>query len=693
MCICVRYGTWNIPEENEEATKKLIQGGYTPLTARVLAARGCQDAAQAQAYLDAHGPLIDPMALEDMAPACRRVRQALAEDQLIAIYGDYDVDGITSTCLMVDFLRSQGGRVISYIPARLEEGYGLNEGAIRLLHQKGVALIITVDCGITATEEAELCRRLGMDLIITDHHRCKQTLPQAVAVIDPHRPDSTYPHTNLSGVGVAFKLAAAICGRQQELLAQYADLLCLGLIADVMPMQGEVRAMVVAGLQAMEAPQRPGLAALMRECGCLGKPVTTTTVGYFLAPRINAAGRMGQTQCALQLFLTKDPDKAAQLAAELCRMNRERQEIEGQIYAEAHKMLEPWNQPQAIVLAGEGWHQGVVGIVASRLSEEYSCPTFLICMSGDKGKASSRSFGGFDLFQSLSKLSPLLESYGGHELAAGFTIARENVPAFQREMVRLAQAHRGTSAKPPLAVDCRVAPGLLTVTNVEGLGQLEPCGSGCPTPVMVVENLTVEHLAEVGGGKHLRLRLRYGSRPGEVLSAIYFSHNAKQAGVSLGQQVDIAFTPQINEYRGARSVSLNVADIRPWRPYRRQEEREQALYRRYVGGRLSPTEAEHLLPSRKEFVAVWRYLTANCQEYTLEEDIFSLGYRIIQATGAPIPLSRTKICLDVFAEQGLIDLQSQDTYHYTISIYHDGRRADLNSSSILCRLRSEAGGK
>ena len=336
--------------------------------------------------------------------------------------------------------------------------------------------------------------------MITDHHECKQELPQAAAVVDPHQPGCTYPHTDLSGVGVAFQLAAAISGRQSELLDRYADLLCLGLVADVMPLHGEIRTMVVRGLRALARPKRPGIAALMQECGCLGGPVTTATVGFLLAPRINAAGRMGQVEQALSLFMTRDPAEASVLAASLCRLNRDRQRVEAGIYEEASAMLDPEVQPKAIVLAGETWHQGVVGIVASRLSEEYSCPAFLICMDGDRGKASSRSYGGFNLFAALTRLSGLLESYGGHELAAGFTITRENIPEFTKKMTELAADYQASGeADTALNVDCAVEPQLLTLQNIEALSQLEPCGAGCPMPVFCVTDAVVSQLSEVGG--------------------------------------------------------------------------------------------------------------------------------------------------------------------------------------------------
>ena len=684
----VKFGAWNVSSFDAAQVRELERAGYGPLCARVLSARGYGTEAEAAEYLCADAPLNSPFLMKDMKTAADRVRLALTNKEQIAVFGDYDVDGITATAMLTEFLRGLGGRVTSYIPARLEEGYGLNEIAIRQLCKRQISLIVTVDCGITANREAELCRELGMDLVITDHHECKEELPRAVAVVDPHRADCGYPHTNLSGVGVAFQLAAAICGDQAGLMERFSDLLCLGLVADVMPLRGEVRSMVVRGLKAMEQPARPGVAALLSECGYAGGPITTTTVGYMLAPRINAAGRMGQVEQAVELFLTRDAARAKTLAEGLSRLNRERQQVEAGIYQQAVSMLGQDAQPGAIVLAGETWHQGVVGIVASRLSEEYNCPAFLICMDHDRGKASSRSYGGFNLFGALTQLSDLLESYGGHELAAGFTISRENIPAFRREVTALAEQFQSSGeADTALAVDCAVDPALLTLENIEQLNQLEPCGTGCPAPVLCLKNAEIVQLTEVGGGKHLRLSLRCPG--GQVVAAIFFSQTALRAGISCGDRVDVAFTPQINEFRGSRTVQLNLVDLRLSEQLRAQTESEQRLYLRFCGDeRLEPEEAARLLPSRREFVAVWRYLIANSQGAALQDEINCMSRKIARAAEQGLSLSKIRICLDVFAEQGLIQVR-KNARSYTIRITADGRKVNLDASPIVIRLRAE----
>ena len=681
----LKYGTWTISSYEERAAASLQQAGWSAITAAVLCSRGYDTAEKAAAFLSVDAPLSSPMRLLDMDKAVQRVKKALDRREHICVFGDYDVDGITATCLLTEFLRKRGGHVTSYIPARLEEGYGLNEIALRALHEQDVKLIITVDCGITANQEAALCRELGMDLVITDHHECKAELPDAIAVVDPHRKDQPEPILEMAGVGVAFKLASALCGDQEALLDEYCDLLCLGTVADVMPLTGENRAMVWRGLQALANPRRVGLAALMAECGAIRPPITAGTIGYTLAPRINAAGRMGHVEIATELFLTNDAARAVELASQLCKLNRKRQDVESGIYRQAVSMLPPGKAPKAIVLADETWHQGVVGIVASRLAEEYSCPTFLICLDGDKGKASSRSYGGFNLFASLEQLSDLLESYGGHELAAGFTIRREQIAPFHEKILTLTdEFSRSPACNPALKIDCEIPPQLLTVQNVQQLDELEPCGAGCPRPVLFLRSLTVTDLSEVGGGKHLRLRL---SGHGYHFNAIFFSTTARLAAVALGDVVDVAYTPQINEYRGLRTVQLNLLDIRPDEQARSRLKAGKALYRRHTQGQdLSQQDLDGLIPVRQDFVAVWRYLSANAQDGVVCEEFGCLARKITRFAGFSCSGSKIRVCLDVFQEQGLLQLEQRPKL-LVIRLTSDGHKVDLEQSPTLLHLK------
>ena len=675
----LKYGIWNTAVPDPEAVNALVRGGYAPLAAMVLASRGLTSKDRADRYLDCNAPRLDPYLMTDMNLAAQRVALAMERGEKIAVFGDYDVDGITSTCLLTDFLRRYGCDCMPYIPGRLEEGYGLNPIAINHLHSLGVTLIITVDCGITAIDEALMCKALGIDLVITDHHECKDKLPEAVAVVDPHRPDGGYPHKTLSGVGVAFKLVAALCGDQEEILDRYADMVCLGTIADVMPLQGENRTFVSRGLAMLQNTTRPGIAALIHLCGSEPAAVTSASVGYMLAPRINAAGRMGQIDLAIELFLTADPVRGEEVARLLCELNRERQAVESEIYQQAVEMLPAGQTPEAIVLADENWHQGVVGIVASRIAEEYACPTFLICLDGDHGKASSRSFGGFNLFSSLTSLSHLLESYGGHELAAGFTIGRNQIPSFRKEICRLAgEFYCSSGPKTLLEADCVIPPELLTLHNIASLDALEPCGNGCPKPVLVMKNLTVERLNPVGNGRHLRLRLQSKHH---IFNGIFFSATAETASIAQGDLVDVAFIPQINEFRGERAVQMNIQDIRP--ACKTEVSCDTENYCHLRADDLDATVAAHLLPDRTTLGLVWRYLAGRGNMF--QETPICLCRKIVRWSGVPLDLGQLLTCLDIFADVGLLKTQRLHQY-INIRLIPTESKADLTASRTMQRL-------
>ncbi len=676
----LKYGIWNVARPEMDGVNLLVRSGYAPLAAMVLSARGLNDPERANACLRCDAPLISPLKMTDMDKAASRIRLAIERNERIAVFGDYDVDGVTATCLLTDFLRREGAHCTPYIPGRLEEGYGLNPIAIHQLHGQGIRLIVTVDCGITAVEEAELCRNLGIDLIVTDHHECKQALPYAVAVVDPHRPDCTYPHRMLSGVGVAFKLASAICGSQEAVLRDYADMVCLGTVADVMPLCGENRVFVSQGLKALSHTHRPGIAALMKECGCDASTITASSVGYMLAPRINAAGRMGQIHLAVDLMLTDDPQEGEELAKALCDLNRQRQSVEAEIYQQVLDMLPKDRQPEALVLADEGWHQGVVGIVASRIAEEFCCPTFLISLDGEHGKASSRSYGGFNLFSSLSTLSHLLESYGGHELAAGFTIHRSQISAFREAICQLAKRYYSEAGpRTVLEADCAVKPELLTLSNVDSLNVLEPCGNSCPKPVLVMEELQVERISAVGGGRHMRLRLRQGRY---AFQAIYFSCTAATASIREGDLVDVAFMPQINEFRGERSVQMNIVDIRP--SCKAECDPDLCGYGSLHSGCVCKDAAEKLLPDRNTLGVIWRYL-ASAPEEDLTESPICLLRKIVRRSGIPLSLGMLMTALDIFSDVELIEVQTLHKY-LTVRLLPTTEKADLTKSQTMQRL-------
>ncbi len=684
----MKYKQWNIGAPCAEDCRAMCDAGVPPLPAVVLCARGLDTPEKARAFLDDREELLhDPFLLKDMDRAVARIRRALERHEIIAVYGDYDVDGITSTCLLTDYLRRQGAPVIPYIPDRIGEGYGLSAQAVELLHEQGVTLIVTVDCGITAIQETLRAAQLGMDVVITDHHECKEELPAAAAVVNPHRLDCRYPFSCLAGVGVAFKLVLALGGTQNRraLLAEYADLTAIGTVADVMQLTGENRAIVRLGLEALARTRRPGLRSLIREAGAEGKPLTATTIGYTLAPPTTASGRTGCAALAAELLLTEDPARAEELARELCALNRERQTIEGAIYEECVARLDREGGSHAvIVLASEGWHQGVVGIVASRLAEKYSCPAFMICLQDGKGKGSCRSFGGFNLFAALEQCAGLLEDFGGHELAAGFTIRAENIDAFRARIEAAVLARTGGAEMiSKLQVDARIDdPALLSQEGVESLSLLEPFGAGNPKPVFMLAGVVIVSMFEVGNGRHLKLRLRC---QGGVFDAIFFSASAGQLGLAPGDRADVAFTPQINEFRGVRAVQLQVCDLRS-APTRAQAER--SLFERLCsGGSISAAEALSITPTREEFETVWRYLKRHASPDPLEDHPTHLAKNIARTFHTRETYARTMVCIHVFDERGLIQVERQTAGRLRIGLRPVNRKVDLEESELLRRLR------
>ncbi len=682
----MRYETWNVARPCPEGCARLEQGGIPHLLAAVLSARGMTDREQVLRLLTpGEEPLLDPMLLRDMDRAVQRVLRALEKRETVAVYGDYDVDGISATCLLTDCLTRLGGRVLPYIPDRLEEGYGLNREAVLSLAQRKVTLIVTVDCGITASQEVELARELGIDVVITDHHECKESLPRAAAVVDPRRPDCPYPFKGLAGVGVALKLAMAIAGpdRAAQVFRDYADLAAVGTVADVMPMTGENRTIVQAGLSALAHPKRVGLKQLMEEAGLGDKPVTTVTIGYTLAPRINAAGRLGRAGLAAELLLTREPGRAAALAQELCALNRERQAIECDIFQECVQQLERRPQSGMILLSDQRWHQGVVGVVASRLTEEYSCPAFIICLDQGIGKGSCRSWGEINLFQLLSQCRDLLEEFGGHAMAAGFTVKEENVPALDRRLRQLVLEQQGEGKwSSALEIDAAVVPQELTVEAVEALDALEPCGEGNSRPVLVLTGAHVLTATQVGRGRHLKLRLE---ARGVTLEAIFFSVDGSELGLTPGCRVDVAFYPQINDFRGMRSVQLQVVDLRHALT---RAQMEQSIYEKYRRGEvLTSREARSLLPTRTEFVCLWRYLERQCAgRLTMEDTVARITRGSARSGRQTERPDHVLVCLEVMEERGLISLERQAD-RLQITLRRLEHKVDLNASSILRRLR------
>ena len=656
----MKYQQWNIATRPEEPYKAMRERGVPVLVASTLCARGVESVEEANELLSSsEKQLQDPMLMQDMDVAVSRIRQALARGEKIAVYGDYDVDGITATCLLAHYLRSQGGNVIYYIPNRLDEGYGVNCDAVDHLAQEGVNLVITVDCGITAVGEVEYAREKGIDFNITDHHECKEEIPKALAVVDPHRKDCPYPFKDLAGVGVALKVVMALGGREnyRALFQEYADLAAVGTVADVMQLLGENRTIVRVGLNRLKKTRRCGLYSLMMEAGTLNRSINSTTVGYCLSPRINAAGRMGQAAMAVELILTDDHSRADLLAHELCELNRTRQAVELDIFNQCTERLAGRKQYDCLVLEDRSWHQGVVGIVASRLSEQFACPVFMICLQEDgKGKGSCRSYGGFNLFCALERCADLLEGYGGHALAAGFTIKEENIPAFRQRMeVIVKDDTGGEKMVSTLYIDGEIEDtSVLTVEQVEALSMLEPYGAGNPKPVFSLSGVTVTCMSDVGGGRHLKMR---ASRDGRTVDMIFFSVTRAKSGLAVGDKADVAFYPQINEYRGSRTVQLHLVDLRP--AYSPSQADDFDLYQRFQrGGPITPKEAKKMIPSRDEFAGLWRYLAGRNGE--IVDTPSRLARRVAHEADLWESPLRTLICLDVMEQLDLLKVSQEE---------------------------------
>ena len=655
----MNYRAWQLKNADTAGESALLAAGYGPLLARVLACRGIAQPQAAAALLEEEPPLSDPFLLKDMDKAVARIQQAIENGETIVIFGDYDVDGVSATAILYECLTNLGAQVRCKLPTREGGGYGLNRETLQKLADKGYKLIVTVDNGISAIEEADLAAELGIELVITDHHLPAQQLPKAVAVVDPKREDDTSPFKDLCGAGVAFKLCAALegCEDPAELLEPFGELAALGTIADVMPLVGENRTIVRVGLNHLKKTRRRGLYALMVEAGTLNRAITSTTVGYCLSPRINAAGRMGRAVTAAELILTEDNSQAELLAHELCELNRQRQAVELEIFNQCLALLAGRKQYDCLVLADKAWHQGVVGIVASRLAEQYACPVFMICLQDDgKGKGSCRSYGGFNLFCALERCADLLEGYGGHALAAGFTIQEENIPAFRARMEEIVrQDTGGEEMVSTLQIDGEIEnTALLTVEEVEALSMLEPYGAGNPKPVFSLSGVTITCMSDVGGGRHLKMR---ASRDGRTVDMIFFSVTRAKSGLTVGDRADVACYPQINEYRGSRSVQLHLVDLRP--AYSAQQLNEQALYRKYSRGEpLSPCEARMMIPQREEFAAVWRYL-ANRDGEVVEVPA-SLARKVAQEGDLWESTLHTMICLEVLESFDLVTLRPEE---------------------------------
>ena len=550
----MQQGTWTIrPCPHDEASALAGALGISWVTASVLVRRGYGDPGAAQAFLAAEPPRHDPNLLGDTAVACDRIRAAIANGQRICVHGDYDVDGICATALTVTALRELGANVDWHLPSRFDEGYGLAGQTIERLAEEGCALVLTVDCGITAVDEVARAKALGLDVIVTDHHRPSDTLPDCPIVAT--RP-SRYPFPELCGTGVAYKLLGAL-GADVD---KHLDLVALATVADVVPLLDENRALASAGLRALARTQKPGLQALMRAARVDPAIVDTGAVGFRLAPRINAAGRLGHPAAALELLLTDDREEASRLASRLEELNRERQQVEDRILREAVAQVSGWTEAEqrrrAYVVAGEDWHEGVIGIVASRLVERFNRPVVMIAGGDELWKGSGRSVSAFDLHGGLAACSDALERFGGHRAAAGLTIRPENVTEFARAFAAHAEQHLvEEDLRPVTYVDAVLPPRTVpTLELCEELAKLAPFGLGNPEVTMLAESCELRDLATVGEGKHLRFRMRAGG-------AIAFGLGAQLERFQTERRFDVAFRLQANHWNGTVAPQLVVRRV------------------------------------------------------------------------------------------------------------------------------------
>ena len=685
----MKYRKWKHKIIDQDAAGACARAlGISSLLSFILWARGLHTAQEMQAFLDTSPTQLEnPLDMKDMEQGARRLAQAIAQREYVAVYGDYDVDGITATALMADYLKSHGLTVEVYIPDRLGEGYGLNPDALQALKNLGVSLVVTVDCGITATEEVQFAKDLGMDVVITDHHQCPAVLPEAVAVINPHRLDCAYPYKELSGVGVAFALICAIEGpdRQAAMLDRYADLVACGTVADVMELSGQNRILVAHGTQCLRQGARVGFDCLIKEAKLEQKTLDATGIGYFLAPRLNAAGRMGNAKLAYSLLDTEVYHEAQHFAQELCHLNQKRQEVEANILEEALGLLAQQGYTEGpIILACDKWHQGVLGVVSARLMERFLAPVLLLAQEGDTLRGSCRSVLGFDLFSGLKACSQYLERFGGHEQAAGISLAAKNLPGFIEAFrayyeENLPRGEQGAFQADFLLDD----PRLITLDQIKSLSRLEPCGKGNPSPTLLIQGASLVKVTPIGGGKHVKLLV---SKWGQTFDCVFFSMSAENLGAKAGDEIDLLASPQCNHFRGKTTVQFLVRDL-ALRQVRALETAREAFDFIRAKQPLPQDIQGDFYPPRQVLAGLWRRLSQDRAKHsgrveqlleTLLEDL--RGFCFGQAYFG----------LWVFEELKLITMEEQEGV-LSISICPTVEKVDLQRSKLLKTLEERQG--
>ena len=709
-----------VTEENTVSVREISAAlDINPVIANLLHARGYNTVESAKKFIYMESEVLtDPYKMADMRPAVERIAAAIKNREKITIYGDYDVDGVTSVCTLYLYLKSYGADVDYYIPNRIGEGYGVSVSALESLAKAGTKLVITVDTGITADAEVAFAKTLGLDFVITDHHECRQVLPEACAVVNPHRPDCPSLFKELAGVGVVFKVLCAceekFSGKSSaeaalSVVSQYGDLVAIGTIADVMPIKEENRLIVSYGLSIIEKSPRLGVRALIDASS--GKndlqriankrkntKITSGYIGYTLAPRINAAGRIRSAQVAVELFLSPSYEEAYAIAIELCEANKERQNEENRIIEEAYRMIESrgYDKMPVIVLDADNWHHGVIGIVSSRITEKYAKPSILVSFEGNDentpveeavGKGSGRSIKGMNLVDALCYCKDELVKFGGHELAAGLSVTRDKIDSFRKKINEYAEKTLSEEDMIPcVEADLEISSEEADIDLADGLRILEPYGVGNPIPSFVIRNLTLTELSPVSEGKHTRLGFTDNSRS---LAGMFFSHRPEMLGLYVGDSVDVLFNIDVNEWKGRRNVQLIVRDIKQseskQNAVKLEEERFLDIWN---GAKFSPEE--NVLPTRDDFAAVYRMIVASvrCGFDTLS--VRDIVYRLSQTReGTGIGYVKLLIIIKVMQELNLMGITETDNETYRFSIQYKSSKTELDKSHLLRRLRSQ----
>ena len=674
---------WEVrPLDKERAAAFAQTYGVPFFLAMLMNIRGLDDAAHLREFLGEGEPLSDPFLLKDMDKAAARITRAVDNMEKIAVYGDYDADGVTSTAMLYSYLETRGADVIFYIPQREDEGYGMNIGAVEYLKEQGVSLIVTVDNGISSVQEVARANELGIDVVVTDHHRPQEILPDAVAVVDAYRPDDTSPYKHFSGVGIAFKLLMALedgAGDVEDLLEAYSDLAAIGTIGDIVPLTGENRTLIRAGLERLSQSDRPGVQALLENAGIAGKALTSTNVAFTLVPRINATGRMGAPERAVRLLISGYEEEAEVLSEEICADNEERRRVEAEIAEAAFADIEAkgYMKDRVVVVDGENWHHGVIGIVASRVTERCGKPCMIISRGETEAKGSGRSIEGFSLFEAICACGDLLLKFGGHPMAAGITLKPENIEAFRKRINRYAAEHFPQMPTQTVTLDCKLNPAALSVSMAQSLTQLEPFGNGNPQPVFGLFNMELSNVTPVGGGGHLRLTLE---KNGAVITAMRFNTKPEELPYHIGDKIDLAVQLEAREFRGQPSLTVIVRDMKFAAFNTEKNIASLASFEKWQRGEvLSAEDKNRLYPDRACLAAIYRALrTVNGKETD--------QVRFVSQFGKDMTLGLFKTALLVFEERGLVHSEIADDT-FTATLIETSGKTDITRSPVLLALQ------